>query len=94
MSLYAVLAAALFFLGLHGLFTAQHRLRTILALNVMSAAVFLLLVVLAARADVVDPVPHAMVLTGIVVSVGMTAVAVTLVVHLSRGRGRDRDRRG
>ncbi len=90
MSLYAVLAAALFFLGLHGLFAARHMLRKILALNVMTAAVFLLLVVLAERADVADSVPHAMVLTGIVISVGVTAVAVILVVHLAHGRGRDR----
>ena len=88
MSLYALLAAALFFIGLHGLFAAQHLLRKILAVNVMSVAVFLLLVVLAERSEVVDPVPHAMVLTGIVVSVGMTGVAVTLVVHLARRRGR------
>ena len=90
MSPYAILAAALFFLGLHGLFAGRHLLRKILALNVMSAAVFLLLVVLAERADPVDSVPHAMVLTGIVLSVGMTGVAVTLAVHLARGGRRDR----
>lgn len=84
MTLYAALAAALFAIGLHGVFAGRHRLRKILALNVMTTAAFLLLVVVAERADPVDPVPHAMVLTGIVVSVCTTAVAVALAGFLAR----------
>lgn len=84
MTLYAVLASALAVIGLHGVFSSGHRLRKILALNVMTASVFLLLVVVAERAEETDPVPHAMVLTGIVVSVCTTAVAIALAVFLSR----------
>lgn len=86
---YLLLAAALFVLGLHGLFVCRHPLRRILALNVLTTAVFLLLVTLARMADTLDPVPHAMVLTGIVVTVSTTAVALALVVRLA-GEHRER----
>ncbi|QKT03828.1 NADH-quinone oxidoreductase subunit K [Ectothiorhodospiraceae bacterium 2226] len=83
--IYAFLAAALFGLGLHGLVANRHLLRKILALNVMTSAVFLMLVVVAHAAPVVDPVPHAMVLTGIVVTVSTTAAALALLVRLHSG---------
>ncbi len=84
--IYLLLAGVLFVIGLHGLFVARHLLRKILSLNVLSAAVFLLLVALAREADPLDAVPHAIVLTGIVVSVSATAVALVLLVRLSRPR--------
>ncbi len=84
--IYLLLAGVLFVIGLHGLFAARHLLRKILSLNVLSAAVFLLLVALAREADPLDAVPHAIVLTGIVVSVSATAVALVLLVRLSRPR--------
>ena len=82
LSIYILLAAALFGLGLHGLIVCRHLLRKILALNLLTAAVFLLLVALARAASPLDPVPHAMVLTGIVVAVSTTAVALALLVRL------------
>ncbi len=84
--IYLALAGVLFVIGLHGLFVARHLLRKILSLNVLSAAVFLLLVALAREADPLDAVPHAIVLTGIVVSVSATAVALVLLVRLSLPR--------
>ena len=85
-STYAILAAALIGLAVLGLFTAGNMLRRILALNVMSSAVFLLLVVIAQSTGEIDPVPHAMVLTGIVVSVSTTAVALTLILRAVEAR--------
>lgn len=82
MSLYSLLAVALIVLGLHGVFQCRHLLRKILALNVFTAAVFLLLLSIAHRSEPLDPVPHAMVLTGIVVTVSTTAVALALVARL------------
>lgn len=87
MSLYLLLSVALLVLGLHGLFARAQLMRKILALNVLTTAVFLLLVVLAHEAEVLDPVPHAMVLTGIVVTVSTTAVALGLMVRLFARRG-------
>lgn len=90
MTLFLLLATGLFVLGLHGLFSCRHPLRKLLALNVLTAAVFLLLVTIARLAEPLDPVPHAMVLTGIVVTVSTTAVAVALVVRLWIGRPSDK----
>ncbi len=79
--IYGLAAAALFAICLHGIITRTHILRKILALNMMGSAVFLLLITIAERNQVdgvADPVPHAMVLTGIVVAVSATAFALAL----------------
>jgi multicomponent Na+:H+ antiporter subunit C len=88
---YAVLAAALSGMALIGLFRTADPLRRVLALNVLASAVFLLLVTVAHSAEGIDPVPHAMVLTGIVVAVSTTAVALALVVHGHEARRRDEE---
>lgn len=87
MTLYLLLSSVLVVVGLHGLFACAQLMRKILALNVLTTAVFLLLVVLAQQSEVLDPVPHAMVLTGIVVTVSTTAVALGLMVRLLERRG-------
>ena len=78
--LYALVSVALFVICLNGLITGRHLLRKILALNMMGSSVFLLLVAIAFRnrGEFADPVPHAMVLTGIVVAVSATAFALAL----------------
>lgn len=78
--LYALTGVVIFVICLHGLITRTHLLRKILALNMMGSSVFLLLVSIAwrNRDPVPDPVPHAMVLTGIVVAVSTTALALAL----------------
>ena len=78
--LYALAGVGLFAIGLYALIAYQHLLRKILALNVMGSGVFLFLIAMAYRAPghVPDPVPHAMVLTGIVVSVCATGLALAL----------------
>jgi multicomponent Na+:H+ antiporter subunit C len=68
-------------MGLFALFACSHPLRKILAVNIMSTGVFQILVATAYRpvgAGAIDPVPHAMVLTGIVVSVSVTALVLVL----------------
>jgi multicomponent Na+:H+ antiporter subunit C len=89
-TLYALAGIALFGLGLHGLIARAHLVAKILALNVMSAGVFMLLIAIAARGDSADPVPHALVLTGIVVAVSATALALVLVVRVRAVTGQTR----
>jgi len=86
--IYAVTGALLFSLGLYGLIVHAHLVRKILAFNIMGSGTFLVLVGLAQRTDSADPVPHALVLTGIVVAVSATAFALILARRLFAASGR------
>ncbi len=88
--LYALVGVGLFCLGVHALIVHAHLLRKILAINVMGSGVFLVLVALAARSPgaAPDPVPHAMVITGIVVAISATALALALMLRLRKATGR------
>lgn len=78
--LYLLAGAALFAIGFYSMVVQAHLLRRILALNVMGSGVFLVYIALGAQTTgpIPDPVPHAMVLTGIVVSVCATGLALAL----------------
>lgn len=86
--LFACVGALLFAMGIAGVMLIAQLLRRILAFNVMGSGIFLTLVGLAQRNDVADPVPQAMVLTGIVVAVAATALALALVRRLHALTGR------
>jgi len=83
--IYAAAGAGCLALALHALFTRAQLLAKIVASNVAATGVFLVLLAIAPRAaDGVraDPVPQAMVLTGIVISVSITAYALSLLRRL------------
>ncbi|TWX69095.1 NADH-quinone oxidoreductase subunit K [Colwellia sp. C1TZA3] len=81
--LYAIAGLALFAIGFFGVVVASHVMRKILALNVMGVGIFMFLIACAKRNPlVVDPLPHAMVLTGIVIAVAGTALALNLMVRI------------
>jgi multicomponent Na+:H+ antiporter subunit C len=84
--IYALSAIALFGIGAFGLFAHGHLVRKILAANIMGSGVLLVLVASAHRTPhaTADPVPHALVLTGIVVSVSATATGLALARRLAR----------
>lgn len=85
---FALAGALLFALGAAGVVLLGHPLRKILAFNVLGSGAFLVLVGLAQRDGSPDPVPQAMVLTGIVVAVAATALALALVRRLpGQGQG-------
>ena len=84
---FALTGAALFALGLYALLAHAHVLRKIMALNIMASGVFLVLVGLAQRSGTADPVPQALVLTGIVVAVSATALALVLARRLFDASG-------
>jgi len=84
----AITGALLFCAGAVGLILHAHLLRKILAFNIMSSGCYLVLVGLGQRSGLIDPVPQAMVLTGIVVSVAATALALALARHLLLLTGR------
>jgi multicomponent Na+:H+ antiporter subunit C len=93
---WALVGMALVTLGLYALIVHAHLLRKVLALNIISSGVFLVFIGLARRAPEAgaalpmepDPVPQAMVLTGIVVAVAATGLALALIVRLRAVTGR------
>ena len=78
----------LFGLGLFGFIVHRHLLRRLLAFNIMGSGAFLVLVGLAQDGRGVDPVPQAMVITGIVVAVASTALALVIFRRWYRTSGR------
>ena len=78
--LYSLVGVGLFALGLRGTLLRTSLLGRILSINVCGAGVFLVLVAIAYRGPGLnpDPLPHALVLTGIVVAVSATALALAL----------------
>lgn len=88
--LYALIGVGLFCLGLHALIVQAHLLRKILAINIMGSGVFLVLIALAKRVEAAppDPLPHAMVITGIVVAISATALALILMLRVTKETGR------
>ncbi|WP_442755377.1 NADH-quinone oxidoreductase subunit K [Methylocystis sp. JAN1] len=84
--------AVLIGLGLFGLVAHPHLLRKIIAFNVLGGGVFLLFGAIARRGAAAgigaDPVPQALVITGIVVAFSATALAVALLVRVVAETGR------
>lgn len=86
--IFLLTASALSGLGVYGVLVARHVLRKLLALNLLGSSIFLMLVTLAWRGGApLDPVPQALVLTGIVIAVSATGFAVALLVALYRRGG-------
>ncbi len=78
--IYTSTGIVLFCLGLSGLFLCNHPFRKILSMNFSGSGIFLIIVAFARRHRdmTADPVPDALVLTGIVVAVSATAVGLAL----------------
>jgi len=85
-ALFGLCGAAAIGLGLYGAIVHPQPLRRILAFNVLGSGVFLLFGVVARRGAAAgvsaDPVPQAMIITGLVVAFAATAMAVALLLRL------------
>ena len=90
-TLFGLVAALLIGVGLYGLIVNPQPLRKILAFNVIGSGVFLLLGAIARRGAGFgfggDPVPQALLITGIVVAFSATALAVALLLRLFEETG-------
>ena len=75
---YAITGLLLFVAGLVAVIYHHNYLRKILCLNVMGSGIFLCFISLGGRHSGFDPASQAMVLTGIVVAVASTALALAL----------------
>jgi multicomponent Na+:H+ antiporter subunit C len=96
-----LIAALIFAVGCYTVLSHSNLMRKVIGINVMETAVFLFFVaagnVRGGRPPIIDlqnpdqlyvnPLPSALVLTGIVVGVSVTALALALVVRINRQFG-------
>ena len=97
-TLFGLCGAALVGIGLYGLLCHPGLLRKLLAFNLVGGGVFLLFGVIAKRGGGVltlagvgrdgDPVPQALVITGLVVAFAATAIGVALLRRFAAASGR------
>ena len=85
-TLFGLCAALLVGLGLYGLIVNTQPLRKIVAFNVVGGGVFLLFGAIAHRGAAAgwggDPVPQALLITGLVVAFCATALALAVLLRL------------
>lgn len=94
-AIFGLTAAALVGIGLYGALVHAEPLRRILAFNLLGGGVFLVFGVVARRGAGAgfdgDPVPQAIIITGIVVAFAATTLAVGLLLRLAALRRDDGD---
>lgn len=90
-TVFGLCAAAAVGLGLYGLITNPQPLRKLMAFNLLGSGVFLVFGVVGRRGAAAgfgnDPVPQALVITGIVVAFSATALAIGLLLRLLQTAG-------
>jgi multicomponent Na+:H+ antiporter subunit C len=90
-TVFGLCAAVAVGLGLYGLITNPQPLRKIIAFNLLGSGVFLLFGVVGRRGAAAgmgnDPVPQALVITGVVVAFSATALAIALLLRLFQTAG-------
>jgi len=96
-----VYAVLLFAIGVYTLLSNPNLIKKVIGLNIASTAVFLFYIAMGnvrgrleplidpahPHAELVNPIPTALILTGIVVSISVTAFALSLVLKLFRHYG-------
>lgn len=87
LTVFALTGAALVGLGVYGLIARVHMLRRIMAFNLIGSGLLLFFGAAGARGVGLDPIPQALIITGIVVALSASALAVGLVVALARSSG-------
>lgn len=89
-TLFALCGAALIGIGLYGFLVRRHIIRRLVAFNVIGSGIFLLFGATGARRPDLwlDPVPQALIITGLVVALAATALVVALVTRYAALTGR------
>lgn len=93
-------AVVLFLVGLYAVAVTPNLIRKIMGINIMETAVFLFIVSIgyldgggapvagaAAETGMVNPIPQALILTGIVVAVSVTAVGLAICMMIYKRFG-------
>ena len=84
-TVFGLCGAGLIGLGLYGFLLHRNLLRRVLAFNVIGSGIFMMFGAAGYRAPGMgaDPVPQALIITGIVVALAATALAVALIVRFA-----------
>lgn len=92
-----VFGLVFFFIGLFGILTRDHILKTILSLSILEMGI--ILYILGINYDIMknppliplenptDPLPQAMMITTIVIGIAVTAVSITLLLLINKKYG-------
>ncbi len=99
-NMYYLVSVILFVIGFHTMLTHSNLIKKIIGMNVMDTAIFLFFVSIGyvkggvapiiepgVEQTYINPLPTALILTGIVVAVSVTAFALSLIVKLYRHYG-------
>jgi multisubunit Na+/H+ antiporter MnhC subunit len=93
----------LFFVGLFGLLTHKHIIKIFISIAIMESSIFLLFIGLTFNTDFIapildnthvnvsnmnDPVPHAMILTAIVIGMAVLALGVSFAIEYYKLTGK------
>lgn len=88
------IAIVIFFIGVYGLSARRNIIKSIMSLSIMQAAIILFFISMHAGVDTpapigrvfytppADPVPHALMITAIVIGISVTAVSLTMFITL------------
>jgi len=97
-----VLVLVLLAIGLYGILAVDNLVKKVVGLTIFSTAIYMFFIEGSVQVDAtvpildgrgtdpalyVDPLPHLLILTAIVVGVGVTGVALALVIRLYRAYG-------
>jgi multicomponent Na+:H+ antiporter subunit C len=90
-AIFGTSASLLVGIGLYGLIVQPHPLRKMLSFNVLGGGTFLLFGAIARRGAAAgfggDPVPQALVITGMVVAFSATALGVAILLRFFKETG-------
>jgi multicomponent Na+:H+ antiporter subunit C len=98
-NMYYFVSVILFVIGFHTMLTHNNLIKKVMGMNIMDSSLFLFFVSIGYRRGglapivvdgvemYVNPVPSALILTGIVISVSFTAFALALIVLLYKDYG-------
>jgi len=93
----------LFFIGLFGLLTRKHLIKIFISISLMETSIFLLFIGLTFKTDFIapiadsthldasvmnDPIPHAMILTAIVIGMAVLALGVSFAIEYFKLTGK------
>lgn len=99
----AIGSMLLFFVGLFGLLTRRHIIKIFISIAIMETSVFLLFIGLTFKIDFIapildtthvdvstmnDPIPHAMILTAIVIGMAVLALGVSFAIEYFKLTGK------